>query len=119
MVSHAPDWLQSGGFLYQVHHVFLPPQLPQQDDFNESYEHELLKTVLGVLEEFQNHVDQPAELQPAIHMMRTKLACRPGSKTLHQESLTTALQKLRSGGKFLGIPHRIPLVYIMSLLGAN
>ncbi|KAI0477366.1 hypothetical protein GGR56DRAFT_636982 [Xylariaceae sp. FL0804] len=97
MVPHAPDRLPRAGFLYQVHHVFLPPKLPQQDDFSESSEHELLQTVLGAMERFQCHVDQPAEFQPAIAMMRAKLACRPGGNTLHKQSLINAFQNIRSG----------------------
>lgn len=35
---------------YIVHHVFLPPRLPQSDDFDESYEHQLLCVVLNASE---------------------------------------------------------------------
>lgn len=42
----APE-LSSEAFEYVVHHVFLPPKLPQRADFNYSHERELLDVVLA------------------------------------------------------------------------
>lgn len=42
--------LSPEAFEYIVHHVFLPPRLPQSDDFNHSHERQLLCVVLDASE---------------------------------------------------------------------
>ncbi|KAI1137706.1 hypothetical protein F5Y05DRAFT_58721 [Hypoxylon sp. FL0543] len=43
--------------LYIIHHVFLPPQLPQSDDYNVAHEEALLKAVIETLSEFKAYME--------------------------------------------------------------
>lgn len=42
----APTYAHSPTFKYMAHHVFLPPKLPQKDDYHASYEHGLLCAIV-------------------------------------------------------------------------
>ena len=40
---------------YLIHHLVLPPKLPQGDDSDPHYERILLRTTIQALQEFQTH----------------------------------------------------------------
>ncbi|KAI1100553.1 hypothetical protein F4804DRAFT_348467 [Jackrogersella minutella] len=58
---------------YIVNHVFLPPQLPQADDYKVEHEEALLESVLRTLSSFKNHVQdyQAAVVEMAIDSLQT------------------------------------------------
>jgi hypothetical protein len=41
---------------YMIHHIFLPPKLPQGSDFSFSFETHLLETVIDALGDFKNFI---------------------------------------------------------------
>ncbi|OAA37893.1 hypothetical protein NOR_06970 [Metarhizium rileyi] len=45
--------------LHKLHHVFLPPKLPQKNDANAAFDEALLKTVINCLSSFEQHVAGP------------------------------------------------------------
>ncbi|KAF2007622.1 hypothetical protein P154DRAFT_593169 [Amniculicola lignicola CBS 123094] len=46
---------------YLIHHLVLPPKLPQGEDANPHYELILLRTTIQALQEFQTHFKNPAK----------------------------------------------------------
>jgi hypothetical protein len=46
---------------YLFHHVFLPPKLPQEDDYEAGYDRALLDSVSRALDRFQAHVPPNCE----------------------------------------------------------
>ena len=48
--------MHSGVASYLFNHIFLPGELPQQDDYNPAYEIVLLDKVIEALGQFKNHV---------------------------------------------------------------
>lgn len=42
--------------LYLFHHVFLPPKLPQAEDYNAGHEHLLLDSVIEAIRSFSKYV---------------------------------------------------------------
>lgn len=48
--------LPSGAILYLIHHIFLPPKLPNGEDFHSEYETILLDTTIDVLLKFKDYV---------------------------------------------------------------
>lgn len=45
-----------GESTYLLHHVFLPPKLPQSEDYNPEYEQSLLESVIRNLQKFSSLV---------------------------------------------------------------
>ncbi|TVY25882.1 hypothetical protein LHYA1_G005662 [Lachnellula hyalina] len=52
--------------VYLIHHIFLPPQLPQKCDFNLEYEKFLLDTTIDALRAFKSHINNTQYGQGAI-----------------------------------------------------
>jgi hypothetical protein len=49
---------------YLIHHVVLPPRLPQKDDYDATHEHCLIDAVVCALQDLQEHVgDQDQDLK--------------------------------------------------------
>lgn len=86
-------------FMYQLHHIILPPKLPQQDDFDALHENELLRSVLKAMEQFKTYLDDSPTFQTAIDMVQTMVDCR-SSKVLNTKSVGTALRDLGNDCKF-------------------
>jgi hypothetical protein len=50
-----PPTLSLPATLYIFHHVFLPPKLPQSDDYDPAHEDDLLDQVIDALHEFNEY----------------------------------------------------------------
>ncbi|RYP01100.1 hypothetical protein DL764_006299 [Monosporascus ibericus] len=66
-------------FQYAACHVFLCPQLRQEEDFDPSHEHELLCFVLSAMEKFQVFRQPTVDFQHAANMVRIMISSRPGA----------------------------------------
>jgi hypothetical protein len=53
MYQASSDANSCGATTYLIHHMFLPPQLPQEDDFDSSHEDFMLETTLSGLSSFK------------------------------------------------------------------
>lgn len=53
---------------YIFNHVFLPPDVPQEDDYRDSHEKALLRVIELALENFKAHIDD--ELRLVIERVR-------------------------------------------------
>lgn len=59
---------------YLLHHVFLPPKLPQSDDYNPKYEISLLKRVISAFHEFRSLVpDEDSDILTPVTSAMSRL----------------------------------------------
>ncbi|OKL58449.1 hypothetical protein UA08_06149 [Talaromyces atroroseus] len=56
--SFTPSIMSLGAMKYMFHHVFLPPKLPQEDDYNPEYELALLDSVIQALKMFKTYASE-------------------------------------------------------------
>ncbi|KAF7592481.1 hypothetical protein BBP40_000216 [Aspergillus hancockii] len=91
--------------LYLVHHVFLPPKLPQEDDYKPEYELVLLEKCIEALQQFKVYVsDSDADSIAAAATMVTRLAqtCGPNGD-VDEKELRIALTQLYTEGGILPV----------------
>jgi hypothetical protein len=71
MNGTSSNTLPSGAIMYLIHHIFLPPKLPHEDDFDSKYETILLDTTIDVLLKFKHCVtyDQNGIIDSVIAMV--------------------------------------------------
>jgi hypothetical protein len=92
--------LDKEAFLYQINHVFLPPELPQKDDTNPSHEKALMETVSRALERFKSYF-QPSErpeLDRCIRMIGCMIGLRNTDGFLNPTKLNTEIVELSKNG---------------------
>jgi hypothetical protein len=67
-----------GAIMYLIYHIFLPPKLPQEDDFDSEYEMILLDTTIDVLLKFKDCVtdDQNGVIDSVVAMVTNLRAVR-------------------------------------------
>ncbi|CZR56907.1 uncharacterized protein PAC_06796 [Phialocephala subalpina] len=97
--------LSLGVVQYLIHHVFLPPELPQKDDFNTEYESVLIDTTIDALWKFKAHLPdhQSLSINPIIVLMNNLKSVHT-SGSIDDERLKTALKVLSDGGEYGTIP---------------
>jgi hypothetical protein len=88
---------------YMFHHVFLPPKLPQEDDYNPEHELALLDSVIQALERFKTYA---TEQQDVIFAFVIEMVCRLKSQAgihgdVNEGKLLQNLHKLSHYGKLL------------------
>ena len=88
--------------MYLIHHTFLPPELPQQDDFDPRRELILLDTVSDALQRFRfaaEH-DQRDIVESVSAMLGNLTVVRDDSGAINERNLQSALQMLPDRGMF-------------------
>ncbi|KAF2175401.1 hypothetical protein K469DRAFT_610925 [Zopfia rhizophila CBS 207.26] len=70
---HWPDENKSSpeAIAYLIHHLVLPPKLPQGDDFDPHHERILLRATVQALQEFQTHLNNPVQSQQVQSVIST------------------------------------------------
>ncbi|OJJ65665.1 hypothetical protein ASPBRDRAFT_79678 [Aspergillus brasiliensis CBS 101740] len=103
-LSAAPR-LSTRDTIYLLHHVFLPPQLPQEDDYNASHESALLDSVIDALALFQDYSHgQESEVVDSVKVMLTRLrATRDCHGDVNHVELRKALEELDNSGGALPV----------------
>ena len=93
--------LSPGAGLYLFHHVFLPPKLPQKDDYDTEYELVLLESVIYALGKFKAHVPKcPDRIIASGIEMVSRLRDTHGSHgDVNEKKFKMALEKLGVDGK--------------------
>lgn len=86
---------------YMFHHVFLPPKLPQEDDFDPEHDLALLDSVIHALERFKTY---EREQQNRIFAFAIEMLSRLKSQAgihgdVNEGKLLQNLQKLSLDGK--------------------
>lgn len=101
MPSMSSQKMRSEASLYLVHHIFLPPKLPQEDDYKPEYELMLLEKCVEALQQFKVYVsDSEADSIAAAVTMVTRLAhiCGPNGD-VDEKEFRNALTQLYTEGK--------------------
>ena len=96
----------SGALMYLIHHIFLPPKLPQEDDHDSEYETTLLNITLNALQRFQSSIigDQNDTIGSIIAMITSLISARDTSGSADAVSgrkLESALRDLCKKGKHM------------------
>jgi hypothetical protein len=83
-----------------IRHVFLPPQLPQEDDSDPLFEDALLNTVFDALQAFgrlinEDIIDLIGSMIGNLRTVRDELGA------IDEEKLKNVLQDLPKGGKLI------------------
>jgi hypothetical protein len=94
--------------LYMIHHVFLPPKLPQEDDIAPRLDGTLIDIVLESLQEFSNPQGHDRTIDSVISMVGNIRAVHDGFGHITQTRLEETLAKLSKDG-------RTALLYITDL----
>ncbi len=104
MNGKSSNQLSSGAIIYLIRHIFLPPKLPHQDDFDSVYEMILLDTTVDVLLKFKDCVtyDQNGIIDSVIAMVTNLRTVHDSFGTVcavSEEKLASALRDLCKKGK--------------------
>jgi hypothetical protein len=93
--------LSPGARQYLFHHVFLPPKLPQEDDYHAEHECTLLDTVICALQGFKAYLPgQQDQIITSVITMLSHLREILGScGDVTEKALKRALERLDSQGK--------------------
>ena len=92
---------------YLAHHLFLPPQVPDQDDSHSELDQALMRTVLRSLGKYCDHV--PEHVRPMVQatkcMMRNMItaheASESGSLSVSETGLRQVIGDLLQNGAYL------------------
>ena len=93
--------LSSRALTYLIHHIFLPPELPQEDDYCSEDELTLLNITLAALRKFQSYVSgiQNDAIGSAVATITSLMSVRDSEDAVSKRKLESALQNLgRIGG---------------------
>jgi hypothetical protein len=87
--------------LYLFHHVFLPPKLPQEDDYDANCELILIDSVIHSLKEFRTLVPMHHRqvLDPVITMVARLREIHGSHGDVSEGKLKEAFQKLDAKGR--------------------
>jgi hypothetical protein len=101
-----------------IHHVFLPPRLPQEDDMDGRHLLAMVRALRDSVSDFLTaETASLPSVQPALAMLDRFLKTKPrpdGSNTAdtaHLSELRSAITDLKDGGKCLFFPCELPLRY--------
>ncbi|KAJ0418503.1 hypothetical protein BJY00DRAFT_314871 [Aspergillus carlsbadensis] len=91
--------------LYLLNHVFLPPELPQEDDYDATHESILLDTAVDALHQFEALVSEHhrESVDPVTKMVVLLRSTRGSDGQVNELRLKHALATLNSSGNVLPI----------------
>ena len=104
--------LSHGALMYLIHHMFLPPNVPQEDDFNPEYEMILLDLVAKVLLRFKECLehDQHDSIEPIIAMVTSLMTVHSSfNNAVCEQELGGALKHLCKKGPYQSVNPCDPL----------
>ena len=92
--------------IYMIHHIFLPPKLPQEDDFDPQHEKILLNTVGDTLRTFKAAAGygQRDIIESVSAMMENLKIVRDESGAINEKKLGSTLRKLSQTGMISALP---------------
>jgi hypothetical protein len=99
MVNLNPEQPSLEDILYALHHVFLPPKLPQKDDHEADRDVALCRLVYVASQKFATVLSQSQQVQwsTVIQMLKNLLE---STRVLDHYVLTTNILRLKIGGQF-------------------
>ncbi|PSN72933.1 hypothetical protein BS50DRAFT_616434 [Corynespora cassiicola Philippines] len=106
-MAYNSNWtLPQDGIDYLIHHVVLPPKLPQQHDSHAELERSLLTTTIRGLEKLQS-VEPRMKIRTAIATLNNLLHCRDGNGFVNEGKLKSIFTELDKGALKGAIPLEI------------
>jgi hypothetical protein len=95
--------LPSRAIMYLIRHIFLPPKLPHEDDFDSEYETILLDTTVDALLKFKDCVtyEQNGIIDSVIAMITNLRTVHDSFSTVSEQKLGNALRDLCKKGKHI------------------
>ncbi|KAJ5636116.1 uncharacterized protein N7484_009429 [Penicillium longicatenatum] len=86
---------------YLFHHLFLPPKLPQAEDYNAGHEHLLLNIVIDALRSFRKYVPNTTVLHQVTETIARLRITHGPQGDVDETQLTKSLTELPVHGKHL------------------
>ena len=103
--------------LYAVHHVFLPPQLPQANDQTVNRDRSLCEHVRQSIVAYKRRLpdSQKSQWDPVLRMV-DNLSGSQASDVLSPETIESQMSHMRAGGTVIHCRHtkKIPLLRVLS-----
>jgi hypothetical protein len=100
MASSLHGKISLAAIKYIINHVFLPPKLPQADDFNSTYESTLVKIIIDAFLEFKTHLSgAEVPIIDRVLQMMHRLQSVHISTSVSEAKLAEALASLSNEGK--------------------
>ena len=96
---------------YLINHVFLPPEVPQSDDFNPKLESIIIKVVTASLQKLlhSSNLSQQVTIASAIAMITSLIEVHdPATRSVSENKLRDALVNLCRQGEHIICPFTIP-----------
>lgn len=93
----------AGSLQYIIHHVFLPPKLPQKSDAGPDHDRALTKHVLQALEHFEAIRGQPQANVASpllIRMLKNMIESRNWKGGLTQDAVECQMSAMKNTGTF-------------------
>ncbi len=112
--EHQGGTLSVAAATFLIDHVFLPPKLPQEDDFQSSLEQTLIKTTVDGVAAFSaclNGEHNSSQVNTAHAMLRNLAKVHP-SEFLYEGQLRTALSALKDGQDSCAMTYMLSLTYL-------
>ncbi|KIW82284.1 hypothetical protein Z517_05311 [Fonsecaea pedrosoi CBS 271.37] len=104
MRAQSMDGSQSSPLWFMIHHMFLPPKLPSEDDSSPDHEKALLDTTIAALREFKDLAieDSNGAVDSVIRMVTSLSAVLDSDGHVNEGKLSDALRDLpEKGGTLL------------------
>lgn len=94
--------LSSGAIMYLIHHIFLPPKLPHEDDSNAEYETILLDIAVDGLSKLKDYVgsEQKGVIDSVIAMVISLKTVRDSFGSVNERKLENEMENLCKKGVF-------------------
>src|SRR3569833_3396111 len=88
--------------LYLIHHIFLPPKTPQEDDTDLTLEKALVSEILCSLEQFQASLEdpRPPAIDTCLEMLRRMQKQQKNKKKHNPKQQKNQIEKLQNTGKY-------------------
>ncbi|KAG8952385.1 hypothetical protein FRC03_012168 [Tulasnella sp. 419] len=88
----------SQSLLFTINHVFMPPQLPQEDDFKHEREQALCQSVLDAAEEFHSHlpINERHSFGPIPKLLQHFSTARR-TEDLSRDQIVRSMKDMQSG----------------------
>lgn len=91
--------MATNSLAYLIHHLVLPPKLPQSDDFDPQHERILLRTTIHALQEFRTHLSNPVQsldIQSVVSTVTNLLNSRHTNGSVSESQLSSTLAGLNT-----------------------
>lgn len=101
--QNMPSWSKDpgGSLFYIIQHIFLPPRLPQKDDYSFENDIALLECLLDSLDDFKKSIPQDSQgrWKACTTLVQSLLDAREASGALDAAKIQDSLLNMTTGGR--------------------